>query len=525
MSKRGIEMASIHVAEAVSPFILERDGVALVFGIEWLPLLGAHMERQAAGLARQRKAAYRVVSAGEAASVGLLYGKRFRGARLCSAAAVFAARHRSGTTAAVLALPNGRHWLVAVHEAAVITLGDQCLDSIERIHHALAQLRDAHPGLVLQHVASSEDMLDELFGSAMHVGQLMGMSLRAAALRPAVLGTVTLILAGSVVGHRYMLDRASPSEAAPDPTQVWQLLMDEVAEKHPVHGVVGAYALYDALLGVPVALSGWSLAHAECVPEGGQWQCRVRYRRTPEAVNQDLIQAAPADWAVTFDPMEGAEAVWSVPMPTQALASVGLRATSQNDVRLLSVLQTLLPAFSELRVEASKPLAFRAPLDSRRQAIPRPRHMPLYHTRGIRLQAPLRSLSLLLPEMAHMSWQRVVLNVASIDQPSLRSSGLRISLTGSLYEIDDTGVRAAERPQLDVGGEHARVSDQQPGAFVRDPGLIAAQPDAVAGQPGFSADQPGAITSDRGSELRGPAENVTPESWANAVDGARTHAS
>ncbi|NLC36055.1 MAG: hypothetical protein GX772_06365, partial [Alcaligenaceae bacterium] len=68
--------------------------------------------------------------------------------------------------------------------------------------------------------------------------------------------------------------------------------------------------------------------------------------------------------------------------------------------------------------------------------VPRPPGIVGYQRRPIHLQAPLRSLSLLLPETLHMSWQRVVLQVAVMDHPSLRASGLSISLSGVLYEID-----------------------------------------------------------------------------------------
>src|SRR5690554_6479316 len=94
--------------------IIQRDGVALVFGMEWFPLLGNHPQGQARSLARRRRASHRVMAAGAAASVGLLRAraKGWSGHRLCSAAAIFAGLHPIGTVAAILPFPGNRQWLV-----------------------------------------------------------------------------------------------------------------------------------------------------------------------------------------------------------------------------------------------------------------------------------------------------------------------------------------------------------------------------------------------------------------------------
>ena len=421
--------------------VLERGDVVLVFGLEWFPLLGARMDHQAAAVARQRKAAYRVVSAGEAASVGLLYERlrRPRGTRIFSAAAIFAARHRAGTTAAIIPMPDGRRWLVAVHESAVITLGDECFDADDALHDALDRLREAHPGLSVLGMSATDDVLGELFQSAVHAGELIRSSRLADTLRTPIVAAGLLVTV-AIVAWRSLFPGAPPTQdMEADPHAVWRGIAADVARRYTVHGVANFHSLYEALLDTPAMIAGWALQGVDCVPMADRWQCRSSYRRTPAAVNQGLLAAAPAEWALSFDPLDGAQATWSAPMQPVALSSVSLKTAADNDARLLSVIQEISSAFSELRFEASTPVPFTPPLDARRHEIPRPLEIPLYHRRPLRLQAPLRSISLLLPEMAHMSWERVSLKVSSIDHPTLRTSGLRLSLTGMLYEIDGIG--------------------------------------------------------------------------------------
>src|SRR5690606_11805257 len=136
--------------------------------------LGGQLERQADSLARQRRASFRVLTTGAAASVGLLVGKskRSRKPRFFSAAAAFASMHPSGTVATVLVLPSGRYWLVAVHEAAIIARTDRLFEHHTEVHHALQALREAHPGLVIHEVDDTVDPFPELAARAKQRGKL-----------------------------------------------------------------------------------------------------------------------------------------------------------------------------------------------------------------------------------------------------------------------------------------------------------------------------------------------------------------
>src|SRR3546814_568679 len=52
------------------------------------------------------------------------------------------------------------------------------------------------------------------------------------------------------------------------------------------------------------------------------------------------------------------------------------------------------------------------------------------------ISAALRSASLLLPHTSFIAWNKAVLTLREMDRPSLRDSGLNLTLQGVLYEND-----------------------------------------------------------------------------------------
>ncbi len=452
--------------------VLERDGTVLVFGLEWFPLIGGHPERQARVLARQQRAAHRVICAGGAVAVGLLRGRlgtadrrgesgprvgRRRGQqwgvaarryrrRHCSAAAAFASLHPTGTVAAMLPLPGGRRWLVGVHDGAVMARTDSVHDAAFPIEDTIRLLREAHPGLVVNdETLSPSGLVDALFQAAQEAGELLQNRWQFTAptgVMVALSGVVAVVGAFTIWG---MLPGKGGQIAPPieDPYAAWRKAIVSAARSQPVHGVAGLQAAFDTIQAVPIVLAGWQLSLVECLPKGPQWNCRARYRRSEAADNAGFIAAADSQWALSFDPLEGAEAAWSQPMPVISLSEAAPRPPRENEARLVSALQGMLPAFVELRLEAPQPLPLRAPLDAQQRPIGRPQGVTGYQRRTVRVQAPLRSLAMLLPETAHMSWDRITLQIAELDQPSLRSSRLRLSMSGVLYETED-GVRPVD---------------------------------------------------------------------------------
>lgn len=441
-------MSGIHV--------IERDGIALVFGLEWLPLLGKYPERQARVLGRRQRSRYLVLSSGGAASVGLLHSslRRRRGMRYCSAAAVFASLHRGGTLAAVLPLPEGRHWLVAVHEGAVMTRSDQLYVDPDYAGDTLQLLSAAHPSLVM-HAENVSSLLDILFDAARGEGELSqvgGWFGIPAPFMPGV-SVAAVSLLGLLLWRAFV---SAASGVSSDPVEsaeaAWRNAVAASIQHYAVQGVAGLQSVLEAMHDIPASLAGWQLAEIECTPQSSHWHCLAAYRRSDHSDNEGFISAARPDWVLSFDPLEGARLAWSVPMPVLPLGAVTLRSARQNERRLVSALQAIRPAFSELRLDAPQPLLSQPPRDARRQPVSRPDGITSFQRRPLRLHAPLRSISVLLPETVHMSWDRILLQVAPIDQPSLRSSSLRVSLSGVLYEIEDIHALTVDPPGSVGGG-------------------------------------------------------------------------
>lgn len=435
-----------------STAILERAGISLVFGMEWFPLLGNHPEGQARSLARRRRAGHWVLTAGAAASAGLLRARlpRRRGQRCGSAAAAFARQHPAGTIAAVLSLPGGRQWLVAVHEGAVMTSTDYVHDNTALLEDTIRLLRDAHPALILLDDDASNGLLDTLFERARDNAVLLRARPRFEKRAMAALVAAALASGGTWItqGWGWRAGSAGSAEHV-DPVVAWQGAVAASLQAHTLQGVAGLRAALDAIYEVPVVLAAWHLAEVECRPRGSHWHCRARYRRGPGADNQRLLAAVDPGWELSFDPLDGAEAAWSVSLPARPLRGARLNDARRNEARLFSVLQEILPAFSQLRLDAAQPLPVRVPLDAHQRPIPRPERIAEYRRRPLRLQAPLRSLSLFLPETMHMSWDRILVQVVQLDQPTLRGSRLRASLSGVLYETENSGHAVVDSSGID----------------------------------------------------------------------------
>ncbi|HLR78699.1 MAG TPA: hypothetical protein VK062_06585, partial [Burkholderiaceae bacterium] len=103
---------------------------------------------------------------------------------------------------------------------------------------------------------------------------------------------------------------------------------------------------------------------------------------------------------------------------------------------IFSMFQRIRPAFSRMVIEAPRVLPVVAPVDPQGQPLAAPGGLPRFHARNLQLQAPLRSLNLLLPHCEAVFWQTVTLDLASRARPDLTSSRLNVTLQGVLYEQD-----------------------------------------------------------------------------------------
>ncbi|HUG59512.1 MAG TPA: hypothetical protein VL002_14855 [Candidimonas sp.] len=426
--------------------VLPLQSVTLVFGLEWLPLLGGKAERIALRLARQHKATHMVLAGESACSVGvatLRIGRAQRKNSLHSAAQNVAQLFSTGTIALLLELEKVGCWLVAVHEGAVVARTDRLYRCRDDAQPVLAELRQAYPQLVLlgSGQAPQQPGLAALEAACSPHSRLRTLTRWTPVLpwpvQGFVLALVLVLLVprlGQVLGSKLQ----TPAPAAnTDPVQAWKRAVEKAVQDRVVHGVQGTQVLLDALYELPVRINGWVLRQAECTAQLRQWRCQARYeRRDAQASNSQFLADPPRHWAVEFISMDQAQPVWNVVGHGVPLSAWQLKTSQQNERDLFSALQAVKPVFSQMQIGKPAPLPVVVPNDGAGQPLPRPPGLIRYLSRSVQFSGPLRSGSLLLPHTVSMQWSKAVLSLHDIERPGLKSSGLNLSLQGVLYEID-----------------------------------------------------------------------------------------
>jgi hypothetical protein len=413
--------------------------------MEWQPTVGARAQRLGSQLARQHSASHMVVAGDAAGSVGVVTlkpGGRPRKALLHSAAQNVAQLFGVGTIALLLELEGAGYWLVAVHEGAVVARTDTLYPSRDAASGVLAELHQAYPRLVLldETQSPSPPTLAEMADASSALSQLIATKRWTAMLPwPVQLLALFLVLVLLVPRLWAMGQPIARAEArvAIDPASAWRLATNKALQAHSVHGVPGTRALLDALYSTPIDVGGWVLRQVECQPEARWWRCQARYeRKGMGASNSGFLHSSPGEWTTVFTSMEQAEPSWRTDARSMPLAGQQVKTTAQNDKELLSSLQAIRPAFAQLQLNASASLAITPPRDDTETAIARPADFPVFMSRKIKINGPLRSGSVLLPYTSFITWHKAVLTLNDgIERPGLKRSRLHLSLEGALYEL------------------------------------------------------------------------------------------
>ncbi len=435
--------------------LLPLPAATLVFGMEWQPTVGVRAQRLGSRLARQHKASHMVVSGDSAGSVGVVALKSVRRSQktlLYSAAQNVAQLFGVGTVALVLEIEGAGYWLVAVHEGAVIARTDSLHVSAQAASGILAELQQAYPRLVMLGEAGSPSLptLADIAAASSTLSRLVVIRRWTAVLPLPVqllVFILVLILLVPRLWNMWQPVAAAETKAVIEPTSAWRLATNKALQAHVIHGVPGTRALLDALYIIPVSVGGWSLRQVECRPDARWWRCQARYdRRSRDASNSGFLDSSPKHWATVFTSMEQADPTWRADAPSMPLADRRVRTSAQNDKELLSSLQAIRPAFAQLQLSGSSPLAVAAPLDDRGIAIARPAEIPVFMSRKVTVNGPLRSGSLLLPYTSLITWHKAVLTLNDIERPGLNRSRLHLSLEGALYELATVAPQAVQAP-------------------------------------------------------------------------------
>lgn len=410
------------------------DRAPLVFGLDWIPVLGD--PELASAQARREGASHQVLSGNPPAALGLARG--LKPSMACwSAADLWARQHPQGAAACIVPLDPHAWHVLASHEGVVLARADRSYPDPVLADQAVDALRLAYPRLQVQHCSvGAEDILPTLVRQAATAPPLTRVRRRKGWLSALAL----MVLGGAgwwgwgIAGDTAAADRQSDSR------QAWDQALAHVLAQRPVHGESGTRTLLQALYGQPVRVAGWALQQVHCQPAVGvgSWQCRSEYRRlNPQADNRGLLQAAPADWRLDFPTLDRAHAVWALPMLGRPADPARLPASRLVARDWASALQAVLPAFTTLRIEAPQAVSVPPPRDEQGHALPLPPDLPRLANRTLKIQGPLRSGELLAPLTQSVSWHKAALSHAPGTRPGLKASRLILHLEGSLYENRD----------------------------------------------------------------------------------------
>ncbi|HEU0230571.1 MAG TPA: hypothetical protein VFR20_08360 [Burkholderiaceae bacterium] len=444
--------------------ILPSSDSALVFGMEWLPLIGRRLESAAYRTARQYKASHLVFSNTGATAVGLAdlpTGMPRAGGALRSAAQCLACLFSSGTVALMLEVESGRFWVAAVHDGAVVTGTDRLYPGEDVARAAMEDLKQAYPRLAVLGApgsppAPSLRALDSADGTRTRlVRARSGGGIRRTLICSslAMLMVAPLIIWGVRPRNVALAPTALPA-AHQSPATIWRRAVDSARQGHVVHGYAGTRLVLDSFYELPGSMAGWSLTQAACSPEGSGWRCDAMYRRRANGAGSDVfLDAAPSAWRVSFAGLDQARVSWPLSGTAVALVRHDPHSVRHDDRHLLSQLQALSPAFT--RLELGQPVALRItpPRDRGGRVPPRPPGMPRYVTRSVRIMGPLRSAGMLAPLMPSIEWSRVTLASSDVRAPSLTASRFVISFEGVLHESEPLDAEGVSSGRVSTVGQ------------------------------------------------------------------------
>lgn len=407
----------------------EESGPTLVFGLTWFALVGSHVAAMARARARQLKATHYVAGGLRAAAGGCARLTRtMQRGELHAAAQAYAQLHAEGSVCSVLTLPDGRHWLVAAQDGAVMSRGDHLYASREAAEQALHALQAQRPALRLIDDAT---LLDLILRSLDAGSRLIAVDTRWGSLpwpmRACVLGGALFLLAPQA-WERWRIFRA-PVPSASDPTAERQAAVDAWRASVRIHTPADLKRLTESMHRIPLALRGWSLQRVSCEPQGRDWQCAAHYARAQsQSTFEAFAAAAPQGLNAGFEALDRSVLRWPVQGASTTLADVTLPRRAPQ--AFLGNLQRIYPAFSEVRL--GLPME---PAAAANRAAPNAGNLPGLRTRALSVSGPLRSFGVLALHSTVASWSSFTLRIDAGRSSALAASVLLAQLQGTVYEL------------------------------------------------------------------------------------------
>lgn len=355
-----------------------------------------------------------------------------------AAAQAFALQYPQGGTASIVPLPDGRFWVVAAQDGAVLARTDQLLPTLEHAEQTLAELLAQRPTL---RACNASNVLQVITSTVHDASLLLPVRSRWSRLPWPVRLFVVAVIASAAIPSAWQAWRHAARSVtlvpASDASAAWDQVVQDFQRAIRIHPGAELVRVLQSLQGLPLNAQGWLLHGAGCQPQDGSWTCSARYTREIHgATNQAFARIWPEGWQVQFQPLDEAALAWTVSGQGASLLTVTPPAAADVDTVLASTLQGLRPAFSQLALAAPTPVLIEPPRDTRGQPIAPVQALPVLRQRPITLVGPLRSFALLADLDAVAAWSALSLRLMPGVRPDTTASTLTVELQGVLYEKD-----------------------------------------------------------------------------------------
>lgn len=418
------------------------DRIALVFGLDWMPLVGGEPTKLGRQRARSLRATHYLITGGLAAVVGcgivkkdkpgLSYAHASRNRPLYAAAAIFASAHQEGVIAAVCFVPAIGYWFVAANSGLVLAQTDRWFESMDEADAALHLLKGRFPNLQVQRYALL-DTSNQPDWMRAHFGMQTRLQ------RTPARGRFSLLLAGFGIftavfvrlwSHDVDSDPRTVSQESA--SELWQRVLERFAHTHPVHHPEQLLKVVHAWHQAPVSPGGWVLLQIACEPFNMDWHCVARYQRTHRlALSQYLDAAKPEGWTIEFPDLDHGMMRWKV---SDAASVFEMASPSVSLKDWLSYLQSVTPVFESIQVGTGTPITIPAPVDQQGMALQKPSYIKPLKRRMISIKGPLRSISVLRGLSVPVRWRSLQLEIGAVTGKGINQSALTVSLIGDVFE-------------------------------------------------------------------------------------------
>lgn len=421
------------------------NGVEIVFGLDWSPLIGGEPEALGRRRARSLRATHYLVMEELAAVVGCGVVHQLNTAKrrthrtgrrvLYAAAAMFAASYSEGVFAAVYSMGHKGYWLVAVNAGLVLAHTDRWYADLEDVEVALSGLKARFPSIQISRAVSLVEssppdwVLKNLILKA-RLQKISGSQL-------STLCVATLVLMTGGMIWFWTGQSRVPQEQLPEarPEVLWLQVYEDFVKTHPVHHPEQLFRVISAWQVAPLSPDGWSLKQILCEPSGMDWHCAARYQRFKmHALSEKLEAAKPDGWTAEFIDLDHGVLRWQVTGAASLFESASATTPLKN---WLSFLQGVTPVFESIQIGTGTAILFSAPVDRHGMTLERPSFIKPLKRRSISIKGPLRSMSAMRGFPVPVRWRGLQLDIGSPSGQGIRRSELTVSLTGEVFEVSE----------------------------------------------------------------------------------------